>query len=41
MLVEFNVEMHKYENFNKLCNFLEAHMVGEYDLVTKKGLSLF
>lgn len=39
ILVEFDVGMHKYRNFNKLCDFLEEHIEGGYDLVTKEGLS--
>ena len=39
ILVEFDARMHKYRNFNKLCDFLEQHIEGDYDLVTKQGLS--
>ena len=39
ILVEFDAGMHKYRNFNKLCDFLEEHIEGDYDLVTKGGLS--
>ena len=39
ILVEFDPGMHKYKNFNKLCDFLEEHIEGKYDLVTKEGLS--
>ena len=39
ILVEFDTGMHKYKNFNKLCDFLEKNIEGKYDLVTKEGLS--
>ena len=39
ILVEFEPEHHNFRSYNKLCDFLETHLGGNFDLVTKQGLS--
>jgi len=38
-LVEFEPEHHNFRSYNRLCDFLEMHLGGNFDLVTKQGLS--
>lgn len=39
ILVEFEPDHHNFRNYNRLCDFLEMHLGGNFDLVTKQGLS--
>ena len=39
ILVEFEPEHHNFRSYNRLCDFLETHLGGNFDLVTKQGLS--
>ena len=39
VLVEFTQEGHTFSNFNRLCDFLETHIDGDFDLVTPQSLS--
>lgn len=38
VLVEFTREGHTFDNFNRLCDFLEANIGVNYDLITPQSL---